>query len=299
MLEINKLYSGYNGIDIIKDINVNINKGENLCIIGPNGCGKSTLLKTIANIIDYRGNIKIDNLEVSSLKRKELAKKIGLMSQISQIYFPYSVYDAVSIGRYAYNDNLFGISKKDKDIILDCIDKVGLIDYKDKMINELSGGQLQRVFLARVFAQDPVSKKDKDIILDCIDKVGLIDYKDKMINELSGGQLQRVFLARVFAQDPDIILLDEPTNHLDLKHQIELLENLNKWTKENNKIVIAVLHDLNLVQYIADNVLLLSNGMLIKYGKVDEVLNNDVLKQVYGLDIKEFMINILKKWEQN
>lgn len=252
MLEINKLYSGYNGIDIIKDINVNINKGENLCIIGPNGCGKSTLLKTIANIMDYRGNIKIDNLEVSSLKRKELAKKIGLMSQISQIYFPYSVYDTVSIGRYAYNDNLFG-----------------------------------------------VSKKDKDIILDCIDKVGLIDYKDKMINELSGGQLQRVFLARVFAQDPDIILLDEPTNHLDLKHQIELLENLNKWTKENNKIVIAVLHDLNLVQYIADNVLLLSNGMLIKYGKVDEVLNNDVLKQVYGLDIKEFMINILKKWEQN
>lgn len=252
MLEINKLYSGYNGIDIIKDINVNINKGENLCIIGPNGCGKSTLLKTIANIIDYRGNIKIDNLEVSSLKRKELAKKIGLMSQISQIYFTYSVYDAVSIGRYAYNDNLFGISKK-----------------------------------------------DKDIILDCIDKVGLIDYKDKMINELSGGQLQRVFLARVFAQDPDIILLDEPTNHLDLKHQIELLENLNKWTKENNKIVIAVLHDLNLVQYIADNVLLLSDGMLIKYGKVDEVLNNDVLKQVYGLDIKEFMINILKKWEQN
>lgn len=252
MLEINKLYSGYNGIDIIKDISININKGENLCIIGPNGCGKSTLLKTIANIIDYRGNIKIDNIEVSSLKRKELAKKIGLMSQISQIYFPYSVYDAVSIGRYAYNDNLFG-----------------------------------------------VSKKDKDIILDCIDKVGLINYKDKMINELSGGQLQRVFLARLFAQDPDIILLDEPTNHLDLKHQIELLENLNKWTKENNKIVVAVLHDLNLVQYIADNVLLLNDGMLIKYGKVNEVLNNDVLKQVYGLDIKEFMINTLKKWEQN
>ena len=126
-----------------------------------------------------------------------------------------------------------------------------------------------------------------------------MDYKDKMINELSGGQLQRVFLARVFAQNPDIILLDEPTNHLDLKHQIELLENLNKWTKENNKIVIAVLHDLNLVQYIADNVLLLNEGMPISYGKVNEVLKNDILKQVYGLDIKEFMINILKKWEQN
>lgn len=252
MIEINNLYSGYENIDIIKNISININKGENLCIIGPNGCGKSTLLKTIANIIDYRGHIKIDNLEVSSLNRKNLAKKIGLMSQISQIYFPYSVYDAVSIGRYAYNNNLFGLSKK-----------------------------------------------DKEIILDCIDKVGLIDYKDKMINELSGGQLQRVFLAKVFAQDPDIILLDEPTNHLDLKHQIELLENLNKWTKENNKIVIAVLHDLNLVQYIADNVLLLNDGVMIKYGKVNEVLKDDVLKRVYGLDIREFMVKILKKWEQN
>lgn len=252
MIEINNLYSGYENIDIIKNISININKGENLCIIGPNGCGKSTLLKTIANIIDYRGHIKIDNLEVSSLKRKNLAKKIGLMSQISQIYFPYSVYDSVSIGRYAYNNNLFGLSKK-----------------------------------------------DKEIILDCIDKVGLIDYKDKMINELSGGQLQRVFLAKVFAQDPDIILLDEPTNHLDLKHQIELLENLNKWTKENNKIVIAVLHDLNLVQYIADNVLLLNDGFMIKYGKVNEVLKDDVLKRVYGLDIREFMVKILKKWEQN
>lgn len=252
MIEINNLYSGYENIDIIKNISININKGENLCIIGPNGCGKSTLLKTIANIIDYRGHIKIDNLEVSSLNRKNLAKKIGLMSQISQIYFPYSVYDAVSIGRYAYNNNLFGLSKK-----------------------------------------------DKEIILECIDKVGLIDYKDKMINELSGGQLQRVFLAKVFAQDPDIILLDEPTNHLDLKHQIELLENLNKWTKENNKIVIAVLHDLNLVQYIADNVLLLNDGVMIKYGKVNEVLKDDVLKRVYGLDIREFMVNILKKWEQN
>lgn len=252
MIEINNLYSGYENIDIIKNISININKGENLCIIGPNGCGKSTLLKTIANIIDYRGHIKIDNLEVSSLKRKNLAKKIGLMSQISQIYFPYSVYDSVSIGRYAYNNNLFGLSKK-----------------------------------------------DKEIILDCIDKVGLIDYKDKKINELSGGQLQRVFLAKVFAQDPDIILLDEPTNHLDLKHQIELLENLNKWTKENNKIVIAVLHDLNLVQYIADNVLLLNDGFMIKYGKVNEVLKDDVLKRVYGLDIREFMVKILKKWEQN
>ncbi|MCQ4380131.1 ATP-binding cassette domain-containing protein, partial [Clostridioides difficile] len=75
-------------------------------------------------------------------------------------------------------------------------------------------------------------------ILNCLSNVGILDLKDKLINELSGGQLQRVYLARVFAQEPDVILLDEPTNHLDLKCQIEILEHINKWTKENQKTVI-------------------------------------------------------------
>jgi iron complex transport system ATP-binding protein len=87
MLEIKELCSGYNKIDIIKDINIKVNKGENLFIIGPNGCGKSTFLKSIANIIDYNGRIEIDGEDISSLKRKDLAKKVGLMSQVSEIYF--------------------------------------------------------------------------------------------------------------------------------------------------------------------------------------------------------------------
>lgn len=206
MLEIKELCSGYNKIDIIKDINIKVNKGENLFIIGPNGCGKSTFLKSIANIIDYNGRIEIDGEDISSLKRKDLAKKVGLMSQVSEIYFPYTVYDTVSLGRYPYMESKFG----------------------------------------------NLSKMDRKIILDSIEKVGLTDCKDKMITELSGGQLQRVFLAKLFAQDPDIILLDEPTNHLDFKYQVELLEYVRYWSKANNKIVIGVLHDLNLVHYFSD-----------------------------------------------
>ncbi|MBO3445316.1 ABC transporter ATP-binding protein [Clostridium sp. CCUG 7971] len=251
MLEIKDIYSGYEDIDIVKDVSFTVNRGENLCIVGPNGCGKSTLLKSIANIINYRGSIKVDSKEVSSLNRKELAMKVGLMSQISQIHFPYTVYETVSLGRYAYSKGAF---------------------YH-------------------------LGKKDKEIILDSIEKVGLLDSKDKMISELSGGQLQRVFLARTFAQNPDVILLDEPTNHLDLKYQIELLEHLKDWTKANNKIAVGVLHDLNLVQYTADNVLLLNNGEVVSYGKPSKVLNEEKLKDIYDLDIKKFMVNILKKWE--
>ncbi|WP_455542269.1 ABC transporter ATP-binding protein [Intestinibacter sp.] len=251
MLEVKSLYSGYDGRDILKDISFKVNNGENLCIVGPNGCGKSTLLKSIANILQYRGSIVIDGKEVSTMDRKFFARKVGLMSQITQIYFPYTIYDTVSLGRYAY-----------------------------------SKGALSKL-----------SKEDEAIILDSIEKVGLIDMKDKMITELSGGQIQRVFLARVFAQDPDIILLDEPTNHLDLKNQIDLLENLKEWIEVNNKIVVGVLHDLNLVQYFADNVLMLKNGQVVSYGEPQKVLNDPVLDELYGIDIKGFMIDILKRWD--
>lgn len=252
MLEIKNLYSGYDEKDILKDINFKVKNGENLCIVGPNGCGKSTLLKSIANLLEYRGSVMIDDEEVSSMDRKEFAKKVGLMSQITQIYFPYTIYDTVALGRYAYSKGVFS----------------------------------------------KLSKQDEKIILDSIKKVGLLDIKDKLITELSGGQIQRVFLARVFAQDPDIILLDEPTNHLDLKNQIDLLENLKEWIKVNNKIVVGVLHDLNLVQYFADNVLMLKDGQIVAYGEPQEVLNNPILNELYGINIKEFMLDILKKWDR-
>jgi iron complex transport system ATP-binding protein len=250
MLEIKNLSSGYDDKEIIKDINFSVKKGETLCIVGPNGCGKSTLLKSIANIIDYRGSIKIDKVEVSKLNRKELAKKISIMNQISEIYFPYSVKDTVSLGRYCYSKGIFS----------------------------------------------SLSKEDIKKIDESIKMVGLLDYKDNLIDELSGGQLQRVFLARTFAQDSDIILLDEPTNHLDLKHQIEILKYVTKWAKENKKIVIGVIHDLNLVQNFADKVLILNEGKIVEYGNKD-ILLSDKLKEVYDLDIKKFMIDTLKKWK--
>lgn len=250
MLKVRNLYCGYDGKDVIKDFNIDIIRGQNVSIVGPNGCGKSTLLKAMVSLIDYKGNIFLDGKEVKSIKRKELAKKVALMSQNSQIYFPYTVYETVALGRYAHIDGVF----------------------------------------ARL------SKKDEEIILNCLSNVGILDLKDKLINELSGGQLQRVYLARVFAQEPDVILLDEPTNHLDLKCQIEILEHINKWTKENQKTVIGVLHDLNLVQMFSDDVIMLSEGYIVSKGKTKDVLSEDKLKEVYGVDIKKFMINALEKW---
>ena len=251
MLEISNVSCGYNGIDVVKNVSFNVNRGQNICIVGPNGCGKSTLLKSIAKLINYKGEILLDSKEIGNLNRRELAKKIALMTQASHIHFPYTVYETVALGRYAHLKGVFST----------------------------------------------LSEKDNNIILKCIENVGLLDIQHKLISELSGGQLQRVFLARTFAQDPEIILLDEPTNHLDLRCQIEILDYLTKWSKENNKIVIAVLHDLNLVQSFGESVLMLKDGITVAYGKSKEVLEEEKIKKVYGINIKSFMVNVLKKWE--
>lgn len=252
MLQLVDVKAGYDKEEILKGISFNADRGQNICIVGPNGCGKSTLLKVIGNLLDYTGSIKIDGIELKSLTRKKLALKIALMSQSNSVYFPYTVYETVALGRYAH---------------------------------------LQGVFSS-------YTKKDEEVILKSISSVGLLDLKDKLISELSGGQLQRVYLARAFAQNPDIILLDEPTNHLDLKCQVEILEYLNKWVKDNNKISIAVLHDLNLVQKYGEYVIMINKGKIELQGTAMEVLNGEVVSDVYNIDIKSFMLDVLKRWEK-
>jgi iron complex transport system ATP-binding protein len=143
-----------------------------------------------------------------------------------------------------------------------------------------------------------LSAEDEKIISHVLDRLELREIKDRLINELSGGQLQRVFLARALIQDPDIILLDEPTNHLDLKHQVELLSYLSLWAKENKRTVIAVLHDLNLARRYADTAALLYNGTLVSIGKCESVLSGNMLTEIYGIDIRAFMLESLQMWRK-
>ena len=154
MIEVNKLSFSYGNKKILNNISFKIFENDRLCIIGPNGSGKTTLLKSLCNILDFQGSIFIENKNIKDI---EVYKTVAFMSQISEIYFDYSVFDTVILGRYSsFKDKIFSIpDKKDKEIVLECLEKVKIIHLKEKSINELSGGELQKVFLARVFAQNP------------------------------------------------------------------------------------------------------------------------------------------------
>ena len=104
MIKINNVSAYYNKFKALNNISFNIEYGQNLSIIGPNGCGKTTLLKCISNNINFEGNIYINDENIKSLKRKQLAKKIGMLSQLMSISFNYSIFDTVMMGRYVHQN---------------------------------------------------------------------------------------------------------------------------------------------------------------------------------------------------
>ncbi len=157
MIKVKDVKSSYDNKQILHDVTFNVEKGECLSIIGQNGSGKSTLLKVLNGLQEFDGEVLIDGKDVKSIKKKELAKKICMLSQMTQIYFNYSVYDTVMMGRYVHQKGgLFGgVTKRDKEEVEKALKIVDLYNLKDEQIDNLSGGQLQRVFLAKIIAQDP------------------------------------------------------------------------------------------------------------------------------------------------
>ncbi len=146
--------AGYGKNKILNDIDLVINPGEKVFIGGANGSGKTTLLRVLSGLIPHEGEVLIDGKEVSSMKRKDIAKLIALMPQTNEIYFPYTVNETVLLGTYAASgDSLFGNDPKSAQFAIKCMDDCGVLEYKDRHLDELSGGQLQRVLLARTFAQ--------------------------------------------------------------------------------------------------------------------------------------------------
>ncbi|MDR0448244.1 MAG: ABC transporter ATP-binding protein [Treponema sp.] len=179
MLELREIFCGYGTTDVLKGINLKVEPGEFLCIVGSNGCGKSTLLKAIARLLPFRGSITIDGREISAFSQKDLARHIALMGQVSPLYFPYTVYDTVAMGRYAYRKGWFGsLDSADKAAIENALKTLTLDDLRDELISELSGGQLQRIFLARTLVQDPriILLDEPTNHLDIENQTKLMDY---------------------------------------------------------------------------------------------------------------------------
>jgi len=230
----------YDAVKALDGVSLAVDEGEFLGLLGPNGSGKTTLLRCLTGILKPKvGAVLLDGREVLSMKAAEVAKKMAVVPQDTTTTFDFTVLDVVLMGRHPHL------------------------------------GRLGRE-----------TEKDLEAVQRAMKLTGVWHLADRSINELSGGEKQRVFIARALAQEPKVLLLDEPTTHLDLNHQLEIMDLLEKLRAEQELTIIAVLHDLNLAARYCSQLVLMSHGRIRAMGPVEEVLREDIIREVYGVEVE-------------
>ena len=145
-------YGAYTAVD---GLSFTLEEGQWLMLVGPNGAGKSTLLEAIARGVPYTGKIELEGRELRAWRPAQLARALGVLSQRNSVSYAYTVEEVVRLGRYAHSRGLFGGDEDGDAQVTRALEQTGLADKRGASVLELSGGEVQRVFLAQVLAQGP------------------------------------------------------------------------------------------------------------------------------------------------
>lgn len=153
-LKVRDVEFGYTSVPILKDVCIELAESEVLGVVGPNGAGKSTLIRCIDRILKpQRGSILLDGRDINEMRLMELAKRMGYVPQSTSQIFPATVFDTVLMGRRPHLG--WRSSEKDEGKVLDVLQMLNIENLAMRDINELSGGQQQKVFIARALVQEP------------------------------------------------------------------------------------------------------------------------------------------------
>lgn len=141
--------------NILKNINLHVQKAELIGLIGPNGAGKSTLIKTIAGLLKYSGDIKVKNTALQNLSSAELSRMIAYLPQLRTIHWNLNCYDIVMLGRLPHRSRYSAPSKQDNEIVKQSMTWMQVEGFSKRLFSQLSGGEQARVLIARLLAQQP------------------------------------------------------------------------------------------------------------------------------------------------
>ena len=182
--------AGYLKKEVLHRVDVSLNTGEFVGLIGPNGCGKSTLLRVLARTLRTRtGEVQLDGRDVSAYSSRDFARALGFVPQQEKAAFDFVVQDVVLMGRYAHRAGRTRVSVEDFRCATQALAQADILHLKDRLVTSLSGGEYRRVLLARAFAQDtPLLLLDEPTAhLDITHQVELLLLLRKRTHQPEGG----------------------------------------------------------------------------------------------------------------
>jgi iron complex transport system ATP-binding protein len=239
MIETTNLSVSLGRREILSSVGMTAHPGEMTVIVGPNGSGKTTLMNTLSGDLAYRGRVMFNGISLSSMKPWQMAVLRAVLPQATTLAFPFTVHEVVRLGLTngrsgALPDAVARLPER-------ALARVGLENFSGRLYQELSGGEQQRVQLARILCQvwSPVLE----------------------------GQARYLFL-------------DEPVSSLDVKHQLLIMNVARDYARRGGG-VIAVLHDLNLAAMFADRIVMMHRGRIAASGTAAGVLTEETLATIF------------------
>jgi iron complex transport system ATP-binding protein len=156
MIGVNSISFRYHEDWVLQEVSFGVEKGEFVGVIGPNGSGKTTLLKILYRLlVPQEGEILFELVPMKRMDRADIAKRIAVVAQEAQLLFPFSVLETVLMGRSPYLGHLMFESEKDLEIAKKVMEWTKILPFSERPMDELSGGERKRVFIARALAQEP------------------------------------------------------------------------------------------------------------------------------------------------
>lgn len=242
---VNKKYD--NGYEALKDINLTIEQGEYVAVIGLSGAGKSTLIRCINRMHDISsGSLMVNDVEVSTLKGKEVRK---LRRGIGMIFQSFNLVNRIS-------------------------------SLKNVLVSFVPDMPMWRKILGLY------TKQQKIEALEALDRMNILDKAFIRVDQLSGGQQQRVALARTLAQKPSIILADEPVASLDPITAKQVMTDFQRINEEMNMTIIINIHHVDLALEYATRVVGIRSGEIVYDGPASEV-SEQILEHIYNGKLEE------------
>lgn len=245
-LKVSNVSLSYSSVKVLNDITFSLEENSVVSLLGPNGSGKTTLLKTIDGLLrPNNGSVYVNCKLVHKLSRKDVAKVLGYVPQKLEVS-ELTAFEFVLTARRPYVD--FDYSKEDKRIALDALKEVGMLQFKDRLLTELSGGQLQKIYIARALASganvllfdEPTSNLDPKAsseVMRLLKRISLLSNKTIIISIHDLTLAYRYSDISIFLKDGKIVAIGK-TDEVFNTDTIKLVYEIDAEVDKNKKIVI-------------------------------------------------------------